>query len=144
MGGDGFYYFSAYFVVLYDEYAYIYIRINGERLCTGYADRSNANGPDPGPTSCSVVTFAAEGKNLKKSKPSTKSLNHKITSWSLKFSLVLTIQVTRFRLCTYKVPTRRQWMMMNLTTWMPSPESESKWPATPIQHKKDWWNMFWI
>ena len=52
-------------MVLYDEYAYIDIRINGDRLCTAYTDRSNANGPDPGPTSCSAVTFAAEGKNLK-------------------------------------------------------------------------------
>ena len=62
-GGDGFYYFSVYFTVLYFESAWFDIEINGETICTAYADQSASNHPDYGHTSCSAVTDAAEGKN---------------------------------------------------------------------------------
>ena len=66
VGGDGFYYFSAYFVVYYYEYASFDIQINGEPLCTAYADRDHSPYEDEGPTSCSAATFAAEGKKPNK------------------------------------------------------------------------------
>ena len=61
-GGDGYYYFSAHFVVYYFEFAFFDIQINGETICTAYADRNDSNNNDPGPTSCGAVTYAAEGK----------------------------------------------------------------------------------
>ena len=64
-GGDGFYYFSAYFTVYYFEHAYFDIQINGESICTAHADRNGSDNTDPGPTSCSAATYADEGKNVK-------------------------------------------------------------------------------
>ena len=61
-GGDGFYYFSAYFLVWYYESAIFDIQINGETICTAYADRDHSDNAAPGPTSCSAATYAAEGK----------------------------------------------------------------------------------
>ena len=39
-GGEGFYYFSAYFHVTANEYALFDIQINGVVLCSAYGDRS--------------------------------------------------------------------------------------------------------
>ena len=63
--GDGFYYFSAHFAVWYYEFAYFDIQINGETICTTFADRNHSDNADPGPTSCSAATYAAEGKKVK-------------------------------------------------------------------------------
>ena len=63
-GGNVFYYFSAYFVVYYNEYARFDIQINGELICTAWADRDHSDNLDPGHTSCSAVIFAVEGKLL--------------------------------------------------------------------------------
>ena len=63
-GGDGFYYFSAYFVVWYFEWAYFDIQINGELICTAFADRNSSDNADSGPTSCSATTLAVEGKKF--------------------------------------------------------------------------------
>ena len=65
-GGDVYYYFSAYFVVWYYEYATFDIQINGETICTAEADRNHSDNNDPGPTSCSAATYATEGKNTVK------------------------------------------------------------------------------
>ena len=61
-GGDGFYYFSAYFVVWFFEFAIFDIEISGEVICTAYADRDASPYTDEGHASCSAVAFAAEGK----------------------------------------------------------------------------------
>ena len=61
-GGEGFYYFSAYFVVWYYKVAHFDIQINGETLCTARGDRSESYSTDTGHTSCSTTTFATEGK----------------------------------------------------------------------------------
>ena len=63
-GGDGFYYFSAYFVVWYFEYAYIDIQINGQTLCTAYADQQEPT--DDGQATCSATTYTTEGLYHKK------------------------------------------------------------------------------
>ena len=46
----------------YEEFAHLDIQINGETICTAFADRNNSASLDPGPTSCSATTYAAEGK----------------------------------------------------------------------------------
>ena len=51
-GGDGFYYFSVYFIVRQFEHAGFAIEINEEFICTAWADRDNSIYADPGPTSC--------------------------------------------------------------------------------------------
>ena len=61
-GGDGYYYFSVYLIVWYLEYGYFDVQLNGETICTAYADRENLIYIDRGRTSCSAATFAAEGK----------------------------------------------------------------------------------
>ena len=60
-GGGGYYYFSVYFTVWYTEYAYFDIEINGEPICTASADQNSSPYGVHGQTSCSAVTFAAEG-----------------------------------------------------------------------------------
>ena len=59
LGGDGFYYFSAYFVVRYNEYAVFDIQINGETLCTAYTDQQDP--VDNGQAACSAATYVTEG-----------------------------------------------------------------------------------
>ena len=59
-GGDGFYYFSAYFLVRYDEYGIFDIQMNGERLCTSDTEQHDTPG-DPGQAACSSATYATEG-----------------------------------------------------------------------------------
>ena len=52
-GGDGFYYFSAYFVVFYYEYARLNIQINGKVICTANADQVEVS--DYGQAACSAA-----------------------------------------------------------------------------------------
>ena len=59
-GGDGFYYFSAYFTPYFEEASHFDIQINGEMICTAYVDQTSTT--DFGHTSCSAATYAAEGK----------------------------------------------------------------------------------
>ena len=59
-GGDGFYYFSTHLVVMEDEYAYLDIQINGERICTAYTDQQDSPGDD-GQAACSAVTYSVQG-----------------------------------------------------------------------------------
>ena len=59
-GGDGFYYFSVFFLVDYDKYAQFDIQINGELLCT--ADKDQTETPtDRGQAMCNAATYASEG-----------------------------------------------------------------------------------
>ena len=58
-GGDGYYYFSVYFRVVYSEYAGFDIRINGEILCTAYTEQQEVG--DPGQAACSAAAYATEG-----------------------------------------------------------------------------------
>ena len=60
-GGDGLYYFSAYFVVFYHEYAGFNIQINGEVLCTARTDEEQQTTTDPGQSACSAASSVAEG-----------------------------------------------------------------------------------
>ena len=64
-GGDGYYYFSVHFAVWYYELALFDIQINGDTICTAWADRNNFEGTDGAPTSCSAASFAAEGEKHK-------------------------------------------------------------------------------
>ena len=59
-GGDGFYYFSVFLIVIYDEWGAFDIRINGEILCTPYSDQTDTPG-DPGLAACSAATYASAG-----------------------------------------------------------------------------------
>ena len=58
-GGEGFYYFSAYFVVYHYEYARLEIQINGAVLCTAFTDQQDP--ADYGQAACSAATYATEG-----------------------------------------------------------------------------------
>ena len=58
-GGDGFYYFSAYFVVRASEFARFDIQINGAVICTAFTDQTDPN--DNGQAACSAATYATEG-----------------------------------------------------------------------------------
>ena len=60
-GGDGFYYFSAYFLVDGGDYALFDIVINAEALlCTAQAN-NQATPLDLGQAACSAATYATEG-----------------------------------------------------------------------------------
>ena len=61
--GDGYYYFSTYPVVTYDEYAGFDIQINGETLCTAYTDQEEDTFNDPGQAPCSGAAYVTEGMN---------------------------------------------------------------------------------
>ena len=58
-GGDGFYYFSAYFAVNYYKFARFVIEINGLLLCTAYTDQQEVG--DEGQAACSAATYATQG-----------------------------------------------------------------------------------
>ena len=62
-GGDGFYYFSAYFTVEWYEYGAFDIQINGERICTAWGETESSTFGDPVHTSCSAAAYANEGNN---------------------------------------------------------------------------------
>ena len=60
---DGYYYFSVYLLVDSGENAYFDIEINGDRLCTAYADQQQTSS-DPGSAPCSAVTYATQGTGV--------------------------------------------------------------------------------
>ena len=59
-GGDGFYYFTAYFLVFFYEDAWIDIQLNGQTLCTAYTDQQDTNDSES-QASCSAAAYATEG-----------------------------------------------------------------------------------
>ena len=59
-GGEGYYYFTTYLLVGSADNAAFDIKINGDLLCTAYNELEETPG-DPGPATCSVVTYATEG-----------------------------------------------------------------------------------
>ena len=61
-GGDGFYYFSVYLLAHGAESAIFNVELNGELLCTNYSDLTESPSSDEQSTSCSGITYAAEGK----------------------------------------------------------------------------------
>ena len=62
-GGDGFYYFSTYFLVQSDEIDNFHVEFNGETVCKAYAQQEEMITDDIG-TSCSGIVYANEGKKL--------------------------------------------------------------------------------
>ena len=58
-GGDGFYYFSVYLLVLQSHVTVFDIEINGQIICTAYAEQLSSS--DDENTSCTAVSYAAEG-----------------------------------------------------------------------------------
>ena len=63
-GGDGWYYFSAYFRVNFDEYALFNIQLNGSYRCTMIEDDTgDENGDDGGQGGCGTVIYVEAGKN---------------------------------------------------------------------------------
>ena len=58
-GGDGLYYFSAYFVVESSKLALITIKINRAMVCTAYTDQEEIF--NDGHSACSGVAYATEG-----------------------------------------------------------------------------------
>ena len=64
-GGDGWYYFFAYFRVFGDKYALFTIQLNGSYLCTMAEDDNgnvNIDNVDGGQGACATVVYAEEGK----------------------------------------------------------------------------------
>ena len=61
-GGDGFYYFSTYLLVVSGEYGRFEIELNGDTVCLAYAEQRELTNDDIG-TSCSGIAYANEGKN---------------------------------------------------------------------------------
>ena len=59
-GGDGYYYFSTYLTVFYEEYGRFDLQVNGEILCSAHADQQDTPN-DPGQAACSGVTYAIAG-----------------------------------------------------------------------------------
>ena len=59
-GGDGFYYFSVFLVVINGEYGRFDIQINGETFCSPYTDQQGSPG-DPGQAACGATTYASAG-----------------------------------------------------------------------------------
>ena len=62
-GGDGFYYFSTYFLVQSGEFGNFHVEFNGETLCTAYAEQREMTNDDIG-TSCSAIVYLNEGTKL--------------------------------------------------------------------------------
>ena len=59
-GGDGFYFFSVYLVIMADEWGRFDIRFNGDIICMAYAEQDDTT-TDETTTSCSAVASVAEG-----------------------------------------------------------------------------------
>ena len=59
-GGDGYYYFSAYFLVSTAEFALFDIQINGQVLCTARGDDTDSTN-DEAQAACSAATYATAG-----------------------------------------------------------------------------------
>ena len=64
-GGDGFYYFSVYFVVIFFKSAAFDIQINGEVLCTAFTEEHQQAQPDYGQAACSAASSVTEGLVIK-------------------------------------------------------------------------------
>ena len=64
-GGDGYYYFSVYFLVSTAEFAHFKIQINGQVLCTARGDEAEAI-TEKAQAACSAATYATEGWDLLK------------------------------------------------------------------------------
>ena len=62
-GGDGFYYFSTYFLMDEDEYGQFSIEINGSTICTVRGDNQGSTADD-GQSACSAATYATEGLSM--------------------------------------------------------------------------------
>ena len=62
-GGNGFYYFSAYFQTPGNEYGYFNIEINGEMLCTALGDTQDLSVIEIH-TACNAAALAVEGTKL--------------------------------------------------------------------------------
>ena len=61
-GGDGFYYFSAYFLIPGGEYGYFDLNINGETLCTAGSDHEDTLYSTQ--AGCSGAAFVTEGTKI--------------------------------------------------------------------------------
>ena len=57
-GGDGFYYFSTYLLVVSGKHGYFDMQINGELLCTAQTVHSTSN---YGPAVCGGASYILEG-----------------------------------------------------------------------------------
>ena len=60
-GGDGFYYLSLFLVVINPKLAYFDVNVNGETVCTAFAEQTDTPDND-GPTSCNALSYLTEGK----------------------------------------------------------------------------------
>ena len=93
-GGDGFYYFSVFLLVNYEEYAFFEIQINGAVLCTAYADQQSTTF-DAGQAVCSAAVYATEGLY------SLDFCSAEMIDPDLVYVIIYYIyQVTRLMLCT--------------------------------------------
>ena len=59
-GGDGFYYLSVFLVVFGGKFGHFEIQLNGEILCTAYAEQTQTSASE-GQAECSSITYAVEG-----------------------------------------------------------------------------------
>ena len=62
-GGDGFYYFSTYFLIPGAEWSGLDIEINGDILCSSRTDEDDSTTTYPGQAACSGAAFVTEGTN---------------------------------------------------------------------------------
>ena len=60
--GDGYYYFSTYFLINGGEYGYFDIEINGNILCTSGTDHDDTS--YPAQAACSGAAYITEGFQL--------------------------------------------------------------------------------
>ena len=118
-GGDGFYYFSVFFLVAPGELAYFEIRINGEALCTAETDQTETTA-NQGQAGCSAASYAMEGWF------SCFFLHLDKIIVCFYVMLLFLQQVTRSRLYIEEVVIRPHCMRIQVTTGMASPDSESE------------------
>ena len=59
--GDGLYYFSVYLVVIAGKWSYFDLQLNGEVLCTAFADNQETM-YDEGQSACSTTVYVVEGR----------------------------------------------------------------------------------
>ena len=60
-GGDGLYYFSVYLVTSAGKWSYLDLQLNGEVLCTVFADHQETTF-DEGQSACSATAHVVEGR----------------------------------------------------------------------------------
>ena len=63
-GGDGFYYFSLFLVVINPKLAYFDLNVNEGTVCTAFTEQTDTPSND-GPTSCTAISYLTEGKGAK-------------------------------------------------------------------------------